>query len=77
MPNTMIMNGITTVEVCPVCQCPDAICEHGASEKGTPMHYWHCPNPDCEGNQDSMAFVFYDCPHCGLTAEGKPLEGGV
>lgn len=54
-----IPNGNRTVEPCPACQNPDQEVEHGQDDKGSFMHYAHCP--ECG---DSMPIVCYDCPHC-------------
>lgn len=49
-----------TTKTCPVCQNPDATCEHGLKDElGTTVHIWDCP----ECGEDCV-LVFYDCPEC-------------
>lgn len=66
----IILSGIKTEEVCPVCWHPMAAVEHGvdADNWNRNVHIWHCP--DCDPNDDgATSIVLYDCPDCQKAAE--------
>lgn len=60
----------TITTACPICQHPDATCEHGIKDglSESILHFWNCP--ECGEN---WVRVLYECPECQEVFEANAL----